>query len=212
MTSRPLVQRAQAVQCLEMRGIVPEQGPAGFLGGVVLAADVLGDENDPAVLLVPDIGQDRTAWREVADALVLSGRRVVNLDLREDAELPPHIEDLRAVLAQMASRPVVVAAGHGGWAATRALAMDGAHLAAGLVVVDMPVDDDALPEMAATFLATTPLEDLPHLAEHIEQHVHPTDGIREFEFGLDLILESLERLLPAGADGEVTPARAPGTG
>ena len=82
----------------------------GF-GGVPLAADMLGDENDPAVLLVPEVGQDRTAWREVAEALVLSGRRVVNLGLRDDRELAPHIEDLRAVLAQMGSRPVVVAAG-----------------------------------------------------------------------------------------------------
>jgi flavin reductase (DIM6/NTAB) family NADH-FMN oxidoreductase RutF len=117
----------------------------GF-GGVPLSADMLGDENDPAVLLIPEVGQGRAAWRGVADALVLSGRRVVNLDLRETSEadgLAPHIEDLRAVLAQMGSRPVVVTAGRGGWIATRALALDGALLAAGLVLVDMPVDEDA---------------------------------------------------------------------
>src|SRR3546814_21030660 len=91
---------------------------------------MLGDENDPAVLLVPEVGQDRTAWREVAEALVLSGRRVVNLDLRDDGELAPHIEDLRAVLAQLGSRPVVVAAGRGSWTAPRALGLDGPHLAA----------------------------------------------------------------------------------
>ena len=115
----------------------------GF-GGAVLAADLLGDENDPAVLLVPEIGQGRAIWRDVADALVLSGRRVVNLDLRDEPQLAPHIEDLRLVLAQMGSRPVVVAAGDGGWIAARALALDGAHLAAGLVLVDMPADDEAI--------------------------------------------------------------------
>jgi len=118
----------------------------GF-GGVPLSADMLGDENDPAVLLIPEVGQRRAAWREVADALVLSGRRVVNLDLRqadEKHELAPHVEDLRAVLAQMGSRPVVVAAGRGGWIATCALALDGTHLAAGLVLVDMPIDEDAI--------------------------------------------------------------------
>ncbi len=124
----------------------------GF-GGVPLAADMLGDENDPAVLLVPEVGQDRTAWREVAEALVLSGRRVVNLGLRDDRELAPHIEDLRAVLAQMGSRPVVVAAGRGSWIATRALGLDGAHLAAGLVLVDMPVDEDAIEGGVAARLA-----------------------------------------------------------
>src|SRR3546814_13457154 len=66
----------------------------GF-GGVPLAADMLGDENDPAVLLVPAVGQDRTAWRDVAEALVLSGRRVVILDLRDDGELAPHPDNLR---------------------------------------------------------------------------------------------------------------------
>ena len=127
----------------------------GF-GGVALSADMLGDENDPAVLLLPDVGQSRVAWREVADALVVSGRRVVNLDLREAVKedgLAPQIEDLRAVLAQMGSRPVVVAAGRGGWIATRALALDGTHLAAGLVLVDMPVDEDAIHNGVAAQLA-----------------------------------------------------------
>lgn len=127
----------------------------GF-GGVILAADMLGDENDPAVLLIPEIGQARAVWRDVADALVLSGRRVVNLDLREaggEQGLAPHIEDLRAVLAQMGSRPVVVAGGEGGWIATRALALDGTHLAAGLVLVDMPVDEGAIADGVAARLA-----------------------------------------------------------
>lgn len=128
----------------------------GF-GGVRLAADMLGDENDPAVLLVPGIGQDRAAWREVADALVLSGRRVVNLGLRDDGQLAPHIEDLRLVLAQMGSRPVVVAAADGGWIATRALALDGTHLAAGLVLVDMPVDEDVIADGLATRVAVPTL-------------------------------------------------------
>jgi pimeloyl-ACP methyl ester carboxylesterase len=89
----------------------------------------------------------------VAHALVESGRRVVNLDLRghggsewpEDGryDLESHIEDLRAVLAQMASRPVVVAAALGGWIATAALSTDAANLAAGLALVDMPARSDA---------------------------------------------------------------------
>lgn len=120
----------------------------GF-GGVPLSADMLGDDNDPAVLLISDIGQPRAAWRAVADALVLSGRRVVNIDLRAPGgidQLAAHVEDLRLVLAQMGSRPVVVAARHGGWVATRALAADGVLLAGGLVLVDMPDDADAVAE------------------------------------------------------------------
>lgn len=117
----------------------------GF-GGVRLTADVRGDENNPAVLLLPDAGQDPACWQSVAEALSLSGRRVVNLEPRDGGaglglgDRTAHVEDLRAVLAQLGSRPVVVAARRGGWVAADALALDGAHLAAGLVLVDMPVD------------------------------------------------------------------------
>jgi len=40
---------------------------------------------------------------------------------------------------------------------------------------------------------------LPHLAEHVEQHLKPRDpdAESEFVFGLDLVLEGLERRLEA---------------
>jgi AcrR family transcriptional regulator len=50
--------------------------------------------------------------------------------------------------------------------------------------------------MAADFLRDLPREDLPHLAEHVEQHLKPSDpdDEGEFAFGLDLILDGLERI------------------
>lgn len=119
----------------------------GF-GGVRLEAEILGDEHDPAILLVHGPGQTRAVWGEVASALVQSGRRVVALDMRGHGgsewpgdgryDLEALVEDLRAVLAQLASRPVVVAATQGGWIAAAALSTDAAQLAAALVLVDMP--------------------------------------------------------------------------
>ena len=45
------------------------------------------------------------------------------------------------------------------------------------------------------FIETLPLADLPHLAEHIRQHQDDQPGdTSEFEFGLDLVLDGLERL------------------
>jgi len=127
----------------------------GF-GGVRLEAEVIGDENDPAILLVHGAGQTRAVWDTVAEALIQAGRRVVNLDLRGHGssewpdegryDLEAHVGDLRAVLAQMGSRPVVVAATLGGWIASLALSVDSGNLAAGLVLVDMPVRSD--PEKA----------------------------------------------------------------
>ncbi len=136
----------------------------GF-GGTRLEAEVLGAEHDPTLLLIHGAGQTRDVWREIATALVGAGRRVVLLDLRghggsewpEDGryDFAAHVEDLRAVLGQIWSRPVVVASMLGGWIATAALATDAATLAAGLVLVDMPVrgDDDFAADIAARIAA-----------------------------------------------------------
>lgn len=119
----------------------------GF-AGVTLRAELMGSPEDPPVLLVHGGGQTRGMWSEVAIALVSAGRQVVSLDLRGHGEsewpadgrydLDAFVEDLRAVLDQMASRPVVVAASLGGWIAAVALADRGVHLASGLVLVDAP--------------------------------------------------------------------------
>ena len=119
----------------------------GF-GGIRLAADFYGNPEDPAVLLLPGGGQTRAAWDEAAGALAAAGRRVVALDLRGHGEserpgdgrydIDAFIGDLRAVLAQLHDRPVIVAASLGGWIATAALGEDGAHLATGLVLIDSP--------------------------------------------------------------------------
>lgn len=123
----------------------------GF-AGVRLEAEVIGSENDPAVLLLHGAGQTRTVWSGVADALEQAGRRVISLDLRGHggSEWPDDgrydfealVEDLRAVLAQMGTRPVVVASTLGGWIASAALERDAAVLASGLVLVDSPVHVD----------------------------------------------------------------------
>jgi flavin reductase (DIM6/NTAB) family NADH-FMN oxidoreductase RutF/pimeloyl-ACP methyl ester carboxylesterase len=116
----------------------------GF-GGIRLSADRLGDSDQPAVLLLHDRGTSREDWGAVADALQMAGRHVINLDLRGhgSSEWPAEgrygfdafVEDVRAVLAQLPSRPAIVAVGLGALAATCALGEDGAHLASALVLV-----------------------------------------------------------------------------
>tara|TARA_R110000824_G_scaffold66431_9_gene172418 strand:+ start:4509 stop:5735 length:1227 start_codon:yes stop_codon:yes gene_type:complete len=123
----------------------------GF-AGVRLEAEVAGAEDDPAVLLIHGAGQTRKVWKSLAESLEKAGRRVISLDLRGHggSEWPADgrydfealVEDLRAVLAQMGTRPVVVASTLGGWIACAALERDGAQLASGLVLVDLPVNLD----------------------------------------------------------------------
>ena len=123
----------------------------GF-GGVRLEADVTGSPDDPAVLLIHGAGQTRAVWGEVARALVRAGRQVISLDLRGHGasewpadgryDLEAFAQDLRAVLAQLDSRPVVVAASFGAGAATLALETDAGLLAGGLVLADLLVRID----------------------------------------------------------------------
>lgn len=55
--------------------------------------------------------------------------------------------------------------------------------------------EEDLKGLAAEFLRQLPRDELPHLAEHVEQHLKPRDPEDEgaFAFGLDLILDGLER-------------------
>jgi AcrR family transcriptional regulator len=70
-----------------------------------------------------------------------------------------------------------------------------------LWVASLPATGDELLALASEFITKIPIDDLPHFAEHVEYHIHPpesaTEGDGEFAFGLDLILDGLERLRDA---------------
>ncbi len=175
----------------------------GF-GGVRLEADITGDSDDPSVLLIHGGGQTRAVWTEAAAALVQAGRRVVNLDLRGHGgsewpadgryQFDSFVEDLRAVLAQMGTRPVIVAATLGGWIATAALGRDAATLAAGLVLVDLPTKVD--PEVMHI------------VGERMRQRLAASGGAPEWDVRLlDAFgSESVPERLSAAAPGIALPA------
>lgn len=126
---------------------MPQRTFEGF-GGLSLAADIYGQEDDPCVLLIPSAGQSRETWRAAAESLAATGRYVVSVDLRghggsarpEDGryDLDAYVGDLSAILAQLSSRPVIVGASLGGWIAMTVLGEGGPDLASGLVLVDSP--------------------------------------------------------------------------
>lgn len=57
------------------------------------------------------------------------------------------------------------------------------------------------PDLADRFLRELPGDKLPHLVEHIHVHMEPErpGEVSEFEFGLDLVLNALERLRGAAS-------------
>jgi hypothetical protein len=65
--------------------------------------------------------------------------------------------------------------------------------------VSMPFAAEDLPALGERFLRELPVQDLPYVAEHVRQHMAGigNSGGTEFAFGLDLILDGLERLRPA---------------
>jgi hypothetical protein len=65
-----------------------------------------------------------------------------------------------------------------------------------LWLVGMALDPEKLPDLAASFLSELPRDRMPYLAEHIETHLVESSEYTgsEFEFGLDLILDGLERI------------------
>jgi AcrR family transcriptional regulator len=69
-----------------------------------------------------------------------------------------------------------------------------------LWLVSMPFDShEELVDMAQAFLPQIPADEYPYVIEHAEQHLAEPDPDEpsEFEFGLDLILDGLERHLAA---------------
>lgn len=64
--------------------------------------------------------------------------------------------------------------------------------------MNLPSDEE-FDKLAQDFLAQLPADEMPHLVEHVHQHLAPPDpdAKPEFEFGLDLLLDGLERLRSA---------------
>jgi AcrR family transcriptional regulator len=65
-----------------------------------------------------------------------------------------------------------------------------------LWAAQLEFDPDELPDLAATFVKELPEGDFPYLIEHVEQHLKERSQENEgaFAFGLDLILDGLERI------------------
>lgn len=61
----------------------------------------------------------------------------------------------------------------------------------------LDIDEEQLPQLAESFISSLPDGEFPWLIEHVHQHLkkRSLDDEGSFAFGLDLILDGLERLL-----------------
>ncbi|PKV83311.1 alpha/beta fold hydrolase [Streptomyces sp. TLI_146] len=100
--------------------------PRGFVGrgGIRIAADVWGAASSPPLVLLHGGGQTRHTWDRTGPRLAASGWRVTAPDLRGhgasgwsadgDYNLDLFADDVRALVAELGERPVLVGASLGG--------------------------------------------------------------------------------------------------
>ncbi len=116
-------------------------------GGLQIAADLLGAPEAPSVILMHGGGQTRWSWGASAQSLAAHGFRVISLDLRGhgDSDWAPDGDysfeafagDLRAILAVIGARPLIVGASLGGLTALMTCGEAPYADVAGLVLVDI---------------------------------------------------------------------------
>lgn len=75
-------------------------------------------------------------------------------------------------------------------------ALDGHIIGFTLWQVSIPIRKEELADVGATVLQKLPADEYPDLVEHVKQHLNESShgGKSEFEFGLDLILDGIERM------------------
>ncbi|MFI1255568.1 alpha/beta fold hydrolase [Streptomyces netropsis] len=93
-------------------------------GGILLTADVWGEASSPPLVLLHGGGQTRHAWDRTGPRLAELGWRAIAPDLRGhgtsewsadgDYDLDLFAEDVRALVAELGDRPVLIGASLGG--------------------------------------------------------------------------------------------------
>jgi AcrR family transcriptional regulator len=75
-------------------------------------------------------------------------------------------------------------------------ALDSHITGSALWQASFPFPPEQIVDVVTAFRRQVPADEFPYLDEHVEQHLAParTDDPSEFEFGLDLILDGLERI------------------
>ena len=67
--------------------------------------------------------------------------------------------------------------------------------------MNFPLESDDLAEAARGFLEKLPADEYPHLAEHVHQHLtHEEIESGSFEFGLEQLLDGIERIRTESAE------------
>lgn len=174
-------------------------------GGVRLRGATFGAPDDPPVLLLPAGGQHHTSLLNAGRALGAAGRYAICLDLRGhglseqsssgEYSLDAYVEDIRCVLRQVTTRPVVLATGISGINAAIAIGEAGPSAASALVLVGVSpwMNHDAMRDA---------VESLRLQAAGFETSAQALSALHHGEPGAD---NDDDKLLRIGDDGRFYP-------
>lgn len=157
--------------------------------------DVLGGmlEHVLAELQFPPAG---TPWKEALRRTALSAHAVLDrhrwaatLLMAPGVSSPTRVRWMEAVLAALAAARLPP-----GLADHAYHALDSYVVGFTLWQSSIPYSTAQLDELARDFLATMPIDELPHTAEHVRWHLARSggEGRQAFESGLDMLLAGLE--------------------
>ncbi|MFF3673094.1 alpha/beta fold hydrolase [Streptomyces sp. NPDC002120] len=128
-------------------GAPPQQRDFVGHGGIRLTANVWGEESSPPLVLLHGGGQTRHAWDRTGPRLAALGWWVIAPDLRGhgtsawsadgDYALDLFAEDVRAIVARLGGRPVLIGASLGGLASLLAAGEAPRAAIRALVLVDV---------------------------------------------------------------------------
>src|SRR5688572_17615230 len=188
------------IESLSMRKLGQELGvEAMSLYNHVTNKDDIEDGIVEIVLAEIEVPPDGVAWKAALRQTAVSSHDVFvrhrwacSLMMRRPRVSPARMQWMESVLRTLREAGFSADMTHHAYHA-----LDSHITGFTLWQVSMPFETkEELDELAVGFLREIPADEYPYVIEHAHQHLEPAspDGASEFEFGLELILDGLERL------------------
>lgn len=187
------------IEALTMRKLAVELGvEAMSLYYYVARKDDILDGIVDMVMGEIELPADRTDWKAALRATAITAHRTLmrhpwacSLILSRSGLRPGRMRYMDSILGTLREAGFSAAMTHHAYHA-----LDSHIVGFTLWLVGMALDTVDLADVGAAFLRDLPIDEYPFLAEHVQGHLTGFDDTdkTEFEFGLDLILDGLERI------------------